>query len=135
MSITLTSNYEVVDPGCCKVPFAMNLSQYRRARDTHSTWYCPNCGKPRRFSGESDLERAKRLAQDAEARLAAERARHDQTRAARDAANRRLIATKGVVTRTKNRISKGVCPCCNRHFANLHRHMSNQHPDYATAES
>lgn len=39
-------------------------------------------------------------------------------------------ATKGQLTKTKKRIANGVCPCCNRSFANLERHMAGQHPDY-----
>lgn len=69
--------------------------------------------------------------------LACERAAHDQTKAARaydhrraNSAERSRNALKGVVTRTKNRISKGVCPCCNRQFKDLERHMTGQHPDY-----
>lgn len=30
----------------------------------------------------------------------------------------------------KNRVANGVCPCCNRHFENLERHMKGQHPDF-----
>lgn len=51
-------------------------------------------------------------------------------RAWREAAQNQARAYKGVATRVKNRVSKGVCPCCNRSFANLHRHMAGQHPDF-----
>lgn len=40
-------------------------------------------------------------------------------------------AQKAAKTRIKNRVHKGVCPCCNRTFENLRRHMSTQHPDFA----
>lgn len=43
------------------------------------------------------------------------------------------LNTKGVVTRTRNRIANGVCPCCDRSFTNLQRHMASKHPDYAHA--
>lgn len=52
-----------------------------------------------------------------------------------DAANRRTAAQKGKVTRIKNRVAAGVCPCCNRTFANLHNHMSKQHPDFKKDEA
>lgn len=29
-----------------------------------------------------------------------------------------------------DRVTKGVCPCCNRSFQNLHNHIKNQHPEY-----
>jgi hypothetical protein len=37
---------------------------------------------------------------------------------------------KGVKTRMANRIKHGVCPCCNRTFLNLQRHMTTQHPSF-----
>lgn len=46
-----------------------------------------------------------------------------------------LSATRGVVTRIKNRVGHGICPCCNRTFENLHRHMKGKHPDYAASEA
>lgn len=48
--------------------------------------------------------------------------------------DRRLTAQRGVVTRIKNRVGNGVCPCCNRSFHDLLRHMKTKHPDY-TAEA
>lgn len=49
--------------------------------------------------------------------------------------NRKNAATRGVVTRIKNRVSHGVCPCCNRTFANLMRHMKTKHPAYNEKEA
>jgi hypothetical protein len=34
------------------------------------------------------------------------------------------------MTRIKKRVAAGVCPCCNRSFKDLARHMAGQHPDY-----
>lgn len=41
---------------------------------------------------------------------------------------------RGQLTKLKRRVSNGVCPCCNRSFADLHRHMTEKHPDYLTSE-
>ncbi len=49
----------------------------------------------------------------------------------REGTERQLSATRGVVTRIKNRIGHGVCPCCNRTFGDLSRHMATKHPTYA----
>jgi DNA repair exonuclease SbcCD ATPase subunit len=48
----------------------------------------------------------------------------------RDAVARSASALKGVVTKKKkqlDRVINGVCPCCNRHFKNLQRHMDDVH--------
>ena len=46
-------------------------------------------------------------------------------------ATRRMAAAKGELTKMKKRVGNGVCPCCNRQFVNLQRHMATQHPGYA----
>lgn len=46
--------------------------------------------------------------------------------------DRKISAAKGQVTKIKNRVGAGVCPCCNRTFAQLAMHMSKQHPHYRT---
>ena len=48
----------------------------------------------------------------------------------REGTERQLSATRGVVTRIKNRVGAGVCPCCTRSFSNLRRHMETRHTDY-----
>jgi hypothetical protein len=49
-----------------------------------------------------------------------------------NAAERRVTAARGQVTKIKNRVGRGVCPCCNRTFENLHRHVSSQHPTFTS---
>ena len=85
--------------------------------------YCPlghqhikaGTGKAKRL--QRDLERSEARASERLAELETERRRHS--------------ATKGQLTKVKKRIGKGVCPCCNRHFTNVERHMERQHPELA----
>jgi hypothetical protein len=65
------------------------------------------------------------------AQLDAERTRTRRLREEVDRERRSHSATKGQITKLKRRVGKGVCPCCNRHFANVERHMATQHPDYS----
>jgi hypothetical protein len=78
----------------------------------------------------SGTPKYKRLEQD----LQRERASHDQQRARLhdqiEQEKNRTRAQKAAKTRLKNRVAAGVCPCCNRHFDNLGRHMAHQHPDF-----
>ena len=41
-----------------------------------------------------------------------------------------LRSEKGAKTKLKKRIANGVCPCCNRTFVNVQRHMATQHKDF-----
>lgn len=122
----------------CGATFGVPSIYYRRwqeGAEPGKVVHCCCCGMQWTCS-ETDKTKLER-------QLAAERAQHDQTRASRDEWRRmererarQLSATKGVVTRTKRRISHGVCPCCTRTFQNLREHMRNQHPTYqATSDS
>jgi hypothetical protein len=51
----------------------------------------------------------------------------------RDAAERSARAYKGQATKLRKRAAAGVCPCCNRSFVQLERHMSRQHPDFVAS--
>jgi hypothetical protein len=127
--IHVTTTFTVLD--CCKcgtlfaVPDQVDEELIRTGRQ----FYCPN-GHSQSYT-ESTEEKL-RKAEDA---LARERARSDQLKADRDAADRRASAARGQVTKIRNRVARGVCPCCNRTFADLAAHMLTKHPDYAPEAS
>lgn len=110
--------------------------ELRRAQQTQHNWgkqmsiFCP-LGHEHVISGESEATRLKRELESERNRTAAERAKHDQTKAELKSVERQKSAVKGQLTKTKNRIAAGVCPCCNRTFQNLARHIQGQHPEFA----
>jgi DNA repair exonuclease SbcCD ATPase subunit len=111
----------------CGVLFAMPQTLREKLLADHSrNFYCPN-GHDQHYIGKTDAQ----LAQERAERLERQLANRDEDLRAERAAHR---ATKGNVTKLRKRVANGVCPCCNRSFANLHRHMENQHPDYAAAQ-
>ena len=128
MSLDLLVSFTTISCGKegCSAVFAVPVSTYERWRRTQENWWCPN-GHCRCYGGETDLQRVER-------QLAAERAAHESTRKARDRANRRVYAARGQITKIRNRVGNGVCPCCNRFFAKLHMHMATKHPNYKTAK-
>jgi hypothetical protein len=137
--------YEFTTCCACGTPFAVESALFRDLKRTGRTFHCPN-GHHLTY-GPGEVEKLKQqLAQEAKQRenletdLRKANARaerngkwyHDE-REAKARVERKLTATRGVVTRMKNRAANGVCPCCNRYFADLHRHMQSKHPDFATA--
>lgn len=104
-----------------------NEKIYRR---NHQTFYCTVCGKGQSFGGKSDIEQLRATVRTIEDQRDTARKNLQQQREKTRHKTRQLSAQKGVTTRIKNRIGNGVCPCCNRTFANLARHMKGQHPDY-----
>lgn len=106
----------------CGVPYALNDEFVRLRRKDHKSWHCPN-GHSQYYPHKNETEQEKAKV----ARLERQLANRDEDLRAAKAAH---AVTKGKLTKTRNRIAKGVCPCCNRSFANLQRHIAGQHPDY-----
>lgn len=106
----------------CGVVFGLSQNLERNLRETHRNFFCPN-GHTLSFRSktEADLERDRRITaekklQEANADVAIARAEKAKAEAA--------------LNRTKKRVSAGVCPCCNRTFSQLRRHMAAKHPDF-----
>lgn len=112
--------------GVCQCMFAMPKSMQEDSRNTGDWFWCPKGHR---------IHYMETTVQKLEKEIQQERQQKDQIQAElweqqeiRKSAERSLKATKGVITRVKNRVSKGICPCCNRHFDNLCRHMKSKHP-------
>ena len=123
---------EVVITCChkeCGISFAVPSWWESGRRETHAEFFCPN-GHSLSYRAESESEKIRRDRDRLAQRLAERDDEIKRQRELRQGIERQLVATRGVVTRIKNRVSKGVCPCCNRTFENLHRHMNTKHPTY-----
>lgn len=124
-------NLHVVSCATCKMLYAIPESLYQSANkypgDAARGWklFCP-LGHEWWYVGKSVEDKL----QEERDRAAQLYARLDQERAGHNSTRRSLAAQKGVTTRLKRRTAAGVCPCCNRTFQNLGRHMAGQHPDF-----
>jgi hypothetical protein len=119
-TITFTAQLTVTTCWCgVHVGIPANLD--RQARETGKEIYCP-LGHTFVYK-ETEVERLRREAQTLRECAAAERDLRADT-------ERRLRAQKAATTRAKRRHAAGVCPCCNRTFQQLARHMKTKHPDY-----
>lgn len=110
----------------CGIVYAVPAVWLEARRRDHATFYCPN-GHARHFPQKSDEERLRENLKWYERRLETETAE-------KEAARRSLAATRGVLTRTKNRIAAGTCPCCNKEFKVLAKHMAAKHPEYLATD-
>ena len=111
----------------CHIRYAIpsSLDAKGQAERAAVSIYCP-MGHAWHYTGEREVDVERRRRQRAEqenARLA---------QAAADAEKRAAAATANL-NRHKRRTVRGVCPCCNRSFVALARHMATKHPDYAKA--
>lgn len=116
----------------CKEPFGLASSTYdtlKRQAD-NGTFYCPH-GHSQCFpAGETEAEKLRRERDQLKQRIAMEQDWRSEAEARAEAERRRAAAFKGQATRLRTRAKAGICPCCNRHFTALERHMATKHPGF-----
>lgn len=93
-------------------------------------FYCAYGHKQFYVEGESEEDKLRRERDRLAQQIAERNDRITALREERDAADRRAAAARGQVTKIKNRVGAGVCPCCTRSFNNLRRHMETEHAGY-----
>lgn len=105
----------------CGITFAMPEHMLNKRRNTPDIeFFCPN--------GHSLVFRKSKEKELRE--LAEQRMREAQNALANKDAQ--LIQLEDQLKKQQNklnRVQKGVCPCCNRSFQDLARHMESKHPE------
>ena len=116
----------------CKCEMWIPDNLYAAARRSEKiSFFCPYGHEQHYPQSETEETKLRRERDRLTQRLAEKDDEIRRQRELREGTERRLVATRGVVTRIKNRVGHGVCPCCTRTFGNLSRHMATKHPDYA----
>lgn len=135
MSQTLERTATLVTITCpaCGIMFAVPEHWYQKRRERRTRFYCPNGDCLSYRESEADKLKKKLAAKDAEIGWYSDALKRSRQQTTHAEARRR--AEKAAKTRIKNRIAAGVCPCCNRTFQNLARHMQNQHPEFTKNEA
>jgi len=131
--ITLTK----MDCPACGGVFAISqwfIDEARRIGNMEKLFACPYCHQKRGW-GESEEDRLKKKIEslnnrvtDTEQRAIYHAKEAEHFRKSRD-------GMKGAMVRTHNRIKNGVCPCCQRTFQNLLKHMATKHPKFNSVVS
>jgi hypothetical protein len=133
MNLTYTTKLTSLTCGNCEIPFAMPDDMLRAAMRDGRFFWCPNGHKIHYATSENDELRKKLADEERWQKSLQAQLTHEQDQ--RRAAERSASAYKGQTTRLKNRAAAGVCPCCNRSFVQLRRHMETKHPDFAESDS
>lgn len=131
-TITYSQQLTVVHCCDCGMAFAMPADYDRRRRNDHKWFWCP-AGHEQHFIGETEAEILRRQLEQANRRAMRLSATADQAAARADHEAARARGYKGQLTKTKKRVGNGVCPCCNRSFGDLAKHMASKHPDFGGA--
>jgi hypothetical protein len=104
----------------CGIVFAFPDYMMDRCKNIGGDFYCPNGHQQHYTKTEVARLREKLDEQIRHSTLLSERA---------IAAEKRKKKTQAEINRLKKRASAGVCPCCNRTFQQLARHMKSKHPE------
>lgn len=124
-TITETITLKTTVCASCGIVFAMPDWFMEKRREDHKYLYCPN-GHRLAF-GTGPIEDLEKRLQYSQSALERERKEHDKAR-------KELSTTKGQLTKAKKRAVAGACPCCNRTFVQLARHMATKHPEFGVAQ-
>jgi len=114
--------------GECDVVFGMTETMNAQRKADGKTFYCPN-SHPRAYR-ETEATRLRRERDRLAQQIAYKDDRIKNLSEAKEAAERRAAAARGQITKIKKRVGHGVCPCCNRTFENLARHITSKHPTF-----
>lgn len=123
---TYTATLDIVECPNCHMDFGITPEFEAARRNDHTRFYCP-AGHSMSYGQKTEAEKLRDRLRSAQAQLT-----HTQDQVQATEYQRR--AQKGQNTRLKNRIAAGVCPCCNRSFQNVARHMAGQHPEFPKHE-
>lgn len=120
----------VVEHCCtCGVAFGLSKDTYNKRLDDHKGFYCPN-GHSQYYLGKSEEDKLRDQLKEKENEIEFKAKRIHSLHNTLTEKNNSIRALKGAKTRLLNRVKNGVCPCCNRSFADLRRHMATKHPDH-----
>ena len=119
---TGTVTLETITCYLCAMVFAVPAEWKQFRRNDHASFYCPN-GHGQSYLARSEAERLKIDLEREQRQTATFRERAIGAERAKDKAEKSI-------DRLKKRAAAGVCPCCNRTFAQLTEHMKSKHPQF-----
>lgn len=118
MSVSLNYTETLTVVHCtCGIAFAIPYELDRQMHERGKSVFCP---RGHQWHYTTTLEEE----------LKRERVSHRATRELLEAEERSHRSTRGQLTRARKRAQAGLCPCCQRTFANVARHMATKHPDF-----
>ena len=132
--VEITTELHVINCGECGGTYALSKKYVKKKQEHGGFWTCPYCKCGWVYSKEaSEVEKLERqLAKQREA-TEYQRLCKEEVTGERDYFEKSRNGMKGALRKEQkklDRVKNGVCPCCNRHFKNLERHMTGQHPEF-----
>ena len=124
LAAAISFEFKMITIRCwsCGVPYGMPDYFQQRREEDHQTFYCPN-GHGGHYPQDNEAEKLRKELEKSERakQMALDSARMEATERKKTEAKLKKVSTK------LKRIENGVCPQCNRTFANVARHMQTKH--------
>lgn len=136
--LTMTVEQKLITETCCNcgILFAMTEDFKKdrlEKRPNDKSFYCPR-GHPQHYLGEREEDKLRREVNSLRQNKAYLEDRRKEAEERAEHERRRANGYKGHATKITKRAKAGVCPCCNRTFQQLARHMATKHPTFTPIE-
>lgn len=121
-NLTFTKTITMITEVCCNcgILFGVPSDFQDQLRKTKNLFYCPN------GHGQSYTKsKAEILQEKLDKEISDSQRKYTEISALLNSA----VGEKNKLQKELKRVHNGVCPCCNRSFVNLQRHMKTKHPE------
>lgn len=112
----------------CSMNFQMPRDFYELRKSDGKEFFCP-VGHQQYFT-ETEISSLRKQLQSALSSKHFYQERADHYRESMIKEERRTRGLKSALTLTKKRIAKGKCPCCDKNFDDLRKHIEEKHKTY-----
>lgn len=119
LALNVSLSYESCQCSECGIRYMVPAEWRERRAADHGTFHCPN-GHGQYIPAKSDAELLREQLEATRKDLGARLSE----------ANERANKAEAEAKRSRQRVGGGVCPCCQRSFTALRRHMATKHPGY-----
>lgn len=135
MSAYVDSVYMQTATCCnCGIVFAMPKELNDRYRREGTWFYCPSGHHQHYPVGKSAEKLAIEARDAAQAEAQRAQAQLNEEKHARLVAEKKVKTVTAAKRKVEQRIAHGVCPCCNKTFADISHHMITDHAEFRLPE-
>jgi hypothetical protein len=105
----------------CGTPFMIPKRLQKQLINNQNTFYCPS-GHPQSYCGKTEAQKLKEKLD-----LLQQESQQNEQKWMDKYLDE--VSVKQKLEKQLKRVHNGVCPCCNRSFQNLKRHIDTMHPE------
>ncbi len=109
--------------GECGGVYAITERHRKQCQEKGKGWTCPYCETNWGYFGQTESQRLRKELESAHREL-------DQALSEASEQRQKNKQVTRSYQRVRERISAGVCPCCDEIFENVASHMASEHPKY-----